>query len=94
MQAVPRIPKPLHSVLCGGFFFSPVSGRISFFTNVSHFVLSAVLQLHRLKPSQQHHSTVSVLFHYRFKSVSNRSAQISIFYHFPVFLCYLSGLYL
>ena len=88
-----HIPKPLHRVLCGGFFFSPVSGRVAPFTDISHFVLSVVLQQHRLKPSQQHHSTVSALFHYRFKSVSNRSAQISIFYHFPVFLCYLLGLY-
>jgi hypothetical protein len=75
-------------------FFRRFPGAPRFFTNVSHFVLSVVLQQHRLKPSQQHHSTVSALFHYRFKSVSNRSVQISISYHFPVFLCYLSGLYL
>ena len=74
------------------FLFSPVSGRAASFTDISHFVLSAVLQQHRLKPSQQHHSTVSALFHYRFKSVSERLAQISIFYHLPVFLCYLLGL--
>jgi len=62
MQAVPRIPKPLHSVLCGGFFFLRFPGAPRFFTNVSHFVLSVVLQQHHFKPSQQYHSSVSKAF--------------------------------
>ena len=41
---------------------SPFSGFIALFTNVSHFYLSVVLQQHYLKPSQQHHSTVSKAF--------------------------------
>ena len=87
MQAVPRIPKPLHSVLCGGFFFRRCPGAPHFFHKCFTFLsfggsATALSQ------------AVTAASQYRFKSVSNSPSRSTIFSHFVVFLCYLSGLYL
>ena len=58
-------PEPASRNRCTAFcaaVFSPFSGFIALFTNVSHFYLSVVLQQHHLKPSQQCHSTISKAF--------------------------------
>ena len=67
------------------FLFSPVSGRAALFHKCFTFCSFGSFAT---TPFQ----AVTAVSQLRFKSVSRRPAQIPIFYHFPVFLCYLSGL--
>ncbi len=87
-----RILKPLHSILCGGFFFAGFRARRAF-TNISHFVLfggSATAPSQAVTAASQYrlqHCFITV-----FKSVSETSLPHPIFYHLPLLLCYLLGL--